>query len=607
MAGLFKTSLMMIEFKNKILQSLILISVFLFTGIAVATAQTASEQIINQQDKIILNNQAIIEGDVRKEEINKAEVEKPVFEYEYEQEDLSIPAAKCAVINKIKLFGITLLTNKEQQDLLKSYLHTCLNNNSISNLANDIVNYYQEKGYIAAKVLPKNKKIKNGLLELQVYEGVIEEIIINENSKLNKRQAMMAFGNLRGKILSEQDVNQGLNQINQLSSNNAKMTIIPGSSEDKVKIMIINEVKHPLHLVLTYDNLGRKSVGTRRAGASIVYDNLLSLNDKINLRYIDSGGIDKNSKDNRLFNGGVSVPYGYYTYSMSYTEVNFLNANAGINTEQKSTGFSNNKNIGISRFLMNNKKTKITADGSLTVKRAASYLDYDKVNNSERRLSVAGIGFSSTSNFKDDVTLIVKPSYLRGLTVLNAKKDEDNISHSAPHAQFQAYKIYAYTSKKFNAPIVEFPLLFSVEFDSQLARDSLYGTEKLLVGGRDSVRGFKENNISGDSGYNIRNKLTADLGSMILPHIKSDEIANSLSWLNKTKLAPFYDYGYVSNYGGLGSGYLSGAGIRGEFNNKQYSIVLTYAWGLHRSALVSSNVIENKMFYLEAGINFDLL
>ena len=599
--------LMIIELKNKIFQTLILISVLFFTGTTIAAAQTASDQIINQQDKIILNNQAIIEGDARKEEINKAEVEKPVFEFEYEQDDLVTSAARCIVINEIKLFGITLLTDKEQQDLLKSYLHACLNNNSISNLAGDIVNYYNKKGYIAVKILPKNKKIKNGVLELQVHEGVIEEIIINENSKLNQRQAITAFGNLKGKILRQEDVNQGLSQINRLSSNHAKMTIVPGSSEDKIKIIITNEVKHPLHLGLTYDNLGKKAVGTRRTGISVGYDNLLSLNDKINLRYIDSGGIDKSSKDNRLFTSGVSIPYGYYTYSTTYTEVNFLNANAGVNTEQKSTGFSTNKNIGISRSLINNKKTKLSIDSSLTVKRAASYLDYNKIDNSERRLSIANIGFSGIYNLKNDVALIVKPSYLKGLAILDAKKDYNNISNSDPHAQFQAYKFYSYASKKFNAPIIKAPLLFSIEFDSQLARNSLYGTEKFLVGGRDSVRGFKENNIAGDSGYNVRNKLTGDLGVIILPHIKSDDNVRALSWLSKTKLATFYDYGYVKNYSGLGSGHLAGAGLRGEFNDKKYNVILTYAWILHKSSLIKAGTVENKMIYLEAGINFNLL
>jgi hemolysin activation/secretion protein len=126
------------------------------------------------------------------------------------------------------------------------------------------------------------------------------------------------------------------------------------------------------------------------------------------------------------------------------------------------------------------------------------------------------------------------------------------------------------------------------------------------VGGRDSVRGFKGTSLSGDSGYYLRNKITADLGTLIFPMLNDDQ-AKTFSWLSKTKFAPFYDYGYAKRRVGNYSGYLSGAGFKINFDDKKYNLALTYAWALRQSSLNTASYTENKMFYLEAGINFDLL
>lgn len=568
-------------------------------------AQTANENAITQQDKIILNNQAITEGEEHQQEIKKAE-ERSRLQLDYDENDQMDGSHRCAIAKEIRLHGVSILTIEEQKNLIKAYLNQCLTNNAVSNLANDIMNYYKEKGYLAAKVVLKNKKIKNGILELQIYEGVIEEIIINQNTLNDKRQAKMAFGNIIGKILYINDLNQGLSQINRLSSNKAKMEIVPGSSEGKVKIIINNQIKNPMHLGLTYDNLGRKSVGEKRLGAHIAYDNLLSLNDKIEIGYLDNAQFSKERKYNQLANGSVNIPYGYYNYSLSYVENNFINADAGTNINQKQTGYSTNKTAAITRLVTNSKKLKLSLIGAVTVKRAASYLDYDKVDGSQRRLTVMNLGVSTISNLDGDITIITKPSYVHGLSILNASRDEGNLSNGAPHAEYEAYKFYGYASKKFDDPISKTKATFSMEFDSQLARQSLYGTETFLVGGRDSVRGFKNNVITGDSGYYLRNKLTYDLGAIILPKL-SDASAKNFSWLHKTTISPFYDYGYVKNYGGRGDGHLSGTGLRGEYNDKKYKLIMTYAWGLHHSALINSSLVENRMFYLEAGMNLDLL
>lgn len=53
--------------------------------------------------------------------------------------------------------------------------------------------------------------------------------------------------------------------------------------------------------------------------------------------------------------------------------------------------------------------------------------------------------------------------------------------------------------------------------DSQISKDTLFGSEQFSVGGYYSVRGFRENYISGDHGYYFRNKASFNLGQFLVP------------------------------------------------------------------------------------------
>jgi hemolysin activation/secretion protein len=80
--------------------------------------------------------------------------------------------------------------------------------------------------------------------------------------------------------------------------------------------------------------------------------------------------------------------------------------------------------------------------------------------------------------------------------------------------------------------------------DSQISKNTLFGSEQFSVGGYYSVRGFRENYLTGDSGYYFRNKANFNIGSLILPLINKEN-PGYLTHLNKFKLEPFYDYGHA--------------------------------------------------------------
>ncbi len=234
----------------------------------------------------------------------------------------------------------------------------------------------------------------------------------------------------------------------------------------------------------------------------------------------------------------------YNTLSYDYSRTLYRGQSLGNSGLIIISGYSNNNNAAIDRILLNNSKYRISGKTSLSVKESGSYVDKEKTD--QRKLTIAKFSMDISRYFNNGLSVYLKPQYHKGLTIFDAQKDNNSTTVDIPKAQFNLYKLYIQISKRFNVPFVNAPISFSAEIDSQMSNDTLYGSEQFSVGGYYSVRGFKENYISGDHGYYIRNKANFNLGQFLNPIlIKENSIIsnkwlqNSLNSLYKINIEPF--------------------------------------------------------------------
>lgn len=271
--------------------------------------------------------------------------------------------------------------------------------------------------------------------------------------------------------------------------------------------------------------------------------------------------------------------------------------NATASGSAKLSGFSARQNFGVERLLLSKENFRLSMNNSLTLKKSASYVDQEKIETSERRLSILNLGFSISSQLANGANLYLKPSFAKGIKILNAKKDGDQLKSDTPRAQFEVMKFYASISRKFTFPKTNIPVILSSEMDSQIAKSTLFGSEQFSVGGYYSVRGFRENYLNGDSGYYFRNKANFNLGSLTADLFPKHQ--SKFFYLNKFKLEPFYDYGHTqTKYNGAG-GRLAGAGVKTIFESKYFNASATFSNALQKSKLLNSPVKENRMIYFE--------
>ncbi len=502
------------------------------------------------------------------------------------------------------------ISKHKQKKLITPFIGKCVSGKTLTEIITALQTYYNEQGYVTARVGVPQQNIKSGDLQLQAYETVIREVILNDDKFTDKMQEKTAFGFLEGDVLNVEDINQGIYQMNRLPSNNAKMKIEPGKNDTESSVKISNIRKFPARTTISYDNLGNEFTGIKRTTFSGNLDNLLFLNDAINLSYITNLNDDSQEKELKSFSSGISIPFGYNTFSYDYSRTEFRGTNQGQNSVSRLTGYSDRNNLTLDRVLLNKGNLRISGNTSIIAKGSASYLNGSKLETSERNLTVGNLSFVVSNYFKNGVNLYLKPGYYKGLKILNAKQDDKNIPSSTPKAQFDYFKLYTSISKHFIIPKTEIPFSLSTEMDSQYSKQTLFSTEQFSVGGYYSVRGFRESYINGDSRYYFRNKANVNLGSLISPFLNTETQTNdqnfftkNLYHLNKFSIEPFYNYGYVQNKYDGSDGRLSGTGVKTIFSSKYFNASLTYSWSNSKSSLITSNKKENKLVYFEISAN----
>ena len=637
-------------------------------------AQNSSSNLeaINQQDWITRQQQNSLEEKKRNFEFENILKERKRKLDEANSRDLQASVSggmnKCIFVESITFLDAQSLSNLRKKRLASPFIGKCIDADLLAELIKKVSEFYHQNGYTTTQILIPNQNLQSGIIKLQIIEGRIEKITLKTTSKqenqdtaakvknlkkknfklnnssdhfftgensieksisggsiksetltkehdfeslIDKMQKFSAFGNLSGEVLNLNDINQGIYQLNRLQSNSAVMKIKPGNEIGKSIIEIENSKKFPAKLTLSKDNLGNQFTGIQRTNFSSNFDNLLFLNDNLNLNYSTNLHDQNKVKDIKSFSGSLSLPFKYNTFSYDYSHSMFRGQNSGSNGTSIMTGFSQSSKITFDRVFISNTKIRLSSNASLVNKSSGSYLNGEKITTSQRRLSILNLGFSASSSISDTANFYFSPSFVKGLRILDSEKDRPYSSNTTPKAQFEAVKLYSNFSKKLTIPKINSQFSFVSEINAQHSKKTLFGSEQFSVGGYYSVRGFRENYINGDSGYNFRNKISMNFGSLLLPIIKNSAENNrekksgywekNLAHLNKISLEPFYDYGYAkNNYVDDGrGGRMSGAGMKTIFSSIYFNASATYSWALSRSKMISSPIKENHMLYFE--------
>lgn len=412
----------------------------------------------------------------------------------------------CFTARAIAFEGMTAVTRDAFDDIVAPYIGRCLTLKDVDDIVRAVTNRYVDLGYVTTRVYIPSQDVANGTLRLVVVEGVLERLNMDGVGPDDHRLAM-AFPGLEGDVLNLRDLEQGLDQMNRLRSNNVTMSLEPGAKAGGTVVELKNDASRRLHASLSFDNAGTEAVGEIQSVAQMELNDILRLNDLWTIEGRTSLTEDRDRRTSNSLTALVSVPYGYWTATFNGSWFDYRSPLASLRQTFQTSGSSRQAGGRIDRLLHRDTVGKTSLGVGLTVKDTTSYIEDLRLETGSRRLTALTVDLRHDRRVGDGVASL-GIGYARGLRLLNPEKDRED-DGAKPRAQFE--KFVADASYRRPLPVPPLDLAWQVAGRAQWSRDTLYSSERIGVGGLSSVRGFKEETLGADSGASLRNDLILTL------------------------------------------------------------------------------------------------
>jgi len=435
------------------------------------------------------------------------------------QQSVPVPAhGPCFNIRQITLQQATLITPDKQAKLVAPYINQCLSLARINQLVRVISEWYVQRGYITSRAFLTEQNLSHGILTITVLEGRLEEIRLQG---ARSHQLKMAFPTGAGRILNLRDIEQGMEQINRLRTTPVRIEIIPSAKPGYSIVNLTSTPEFPLTLGLNMDN------STGQLSASLVGNDLLGIAD----RWFVSGGRSSafsDWRDAQNFQAGVSVPYGYGLLDYSYSWSNYHSRFNANDFDWYSNGDNISNRLSGSWVLFRNGQIKTGLQLGLNHYVSHNWLNQTLLQSSSRKLTSLQIGFNHTQKVAGGVATL-NPMLSRGMPWFDAESDSGK-NDDLPKAQFRKWSV----SSSYQRPVTQ-KMWWLSSLYAQWSPDRLYGSERLTIGGENSVRGYKEQYLSGDVGGYLRNELNYTLFTLPAIGEVSTTLALDGGWLQSDK------------------------------------------------------------------------
>lgn len=438
------------------------------------------------------------------------------------------PAGPCFEIQTIVLDGATLISSREQLRLISPWLNRCLNLAQITAITESVSDWYISRGYITSRAFLTEQDLSTGELRLAILEGKLRDIRLEGESP---RLLKMAFPGLKGKVLNLRDIEQGMEQINRVRTQPVQIDILPDEQPGYSVVSLTATPERPLSLSLGFDNSGQKSTGVGQVTGSLVANNPLGFAD----RWFISGGRSSAfspTRDARNLQAGVSVPWGYGLLDYVYSRSNYRSGLDNQGFTWYSRGDSTTHRLSANWVTFRNGEIKTGLMAGISHYSSHNYLNDSLLRISSRKLSSLQLGVTHTQKIAGGVATF-NPTFSRGMPWFDAEGDSGKSDEQAK-AQFRKWSL----SASFQRPLRN-DLWWLTSLYGQWSPDRLYGNERLTLGGTSSVRGFKEQYLSGDNGGYLRNELNYTLFTLPAVGQVNAVLALDGGWLHRDRYDEF--------------------------------------------------------------------
>lgn len=515
-----------------------------------SSLEDLQSQVIDRQQQ----NQAAKEAQVKTErqrQENRVRLQKATKSLN----KVKLPEEKISfLISKLELAG----ENAEKFQWISSYLSKYegekIGVEGINLLIKTINEALIDRGFVTSKVYITEQNLGEGSLIISLNAGVIGTIRFKEPVWGTYSNAFSVHA---GDVLNIRDVEQGLEQMKRVPSQDVAIKLEPAESVGATDIVIEVNRTNPWKITMSLDNSGTKDTGKLQASTSLEIDNPFSRNDIFSISY--NKDAEKNdtrygTKANSLY---YSIPFGKDTISYSRSKYQYHQTVTYAVNPFISTGKISSDRLSLTHLLRRDQNRKTNLEIAIGKNQRHSYINNTEIEVQRQETSNMQIGINHRQYIGNRV-LDAAITFHKGVPWFGAQPGPtDNI----PGQATTLYSMYVLNGS-YNAPVQigDIRAKYLLELRAQKTKDAVYGSEFFSIGGRYSVRGFDgEQTLSAENGITLRNELNFGLK-------ENQEIYVAL------------DYGKVSGESTkylLGRELLGGAiGWRGKIKDLHYDVFI---------------------------------
>ncbi|NJM96520.1 MAG: ShlB/FhaC/HecB family hemolysin secretion/activation protein [Phormidesmis sp. RL_2_1] len=419
----------------------------------------------------------------------------PVLPVEPVMPPSSLPGnGEQVMITEIQVVGSSVFGDREFDPIVANYEGRSLGLRDLRQVADDITELYVRSGYITSRAVLGEQTITDGVVQVRVIEGSLEDIQVEGTQRLAN------YVRDRVNLANRKPLNQAAleSQLQLLRADplleRIEASLRAGTGEGQSRLIVRVLEAPAVTGQLTLDTNSPPSVGVVRMGIDATYSNALGLGDQLSVSaYRNTTG-------------------GAHTYGVTYS----LPLNAMNGTLQ-------------ARYSPSSFELVDPALAALGVRGTASTYELTyrqpliRQPNEELALSLGfrhRTGETLVSNFVIDATrtsaVQFGQDYLKrdqsGAWGLRSQFNLGTGLFNAtdrPNGQADG-QFFSWLGQVQRAQVINRDNLLLLQGSVQLSADSLLGSDQFIVGGPSSVRGYSQNARFGDNGFraSIENRLT---------------------------------------------------------------------------------------------------
>ena len=291
------------------------------------------------------------------------------------------------------------------------------------------------------------------------------------------------------------DIEQGMDQINRLRSNQAVINLLPDPKKLGGTILEIkNTIDKTGSVSMRYDNYSQPQVPLYPLNFTISKDNLWHINDQWWITF--SQGHTGQQQFNSSGAIDVSIPFGYATWGLNFSLYDYALITKGINNDIFSSGQTKSGGASLDYGLYRNAYSKTNFNASFSIKESVSFLQDVQLDNQTQKYQVLRLGLSELI-YGSWGTVSVSPAFLKGW------KDNqpffEKAIFSLSYSQTLSYRL---------------GIGINLSSSGQWVDRSLPSSEKIGIGDYSSVRGFVDTLYTGDTGVTSKMEFNLKLGRL---------------------------------------------------------------------------------------------